>query len=630
MRHIGAVSRNPKWKKEIVDMPEWLKPTAEYGIGMQSVFLLTNSFTIQSRPRFSDDTVQHRIAFNSVRFGGDITRTPCKPKDNPKEGWDDKEENIYPLGTRLEIKPSSRELTEFYKRFHEFPLLSGHNDVYNPNMVLAFKQNCLKYLKNQFFSSIIPLSIKIDGKEVEKIDTVPFAHAEPLLNKPGKDTIRFKDGILHYWHEQHCIMFSFSPVENGDMPGTQFFFRGIRFGGAELDKKSTIAGMNCDINILSGKANEYLEISRDFVKKEKLSQLCSKIEDATKAFFDALISLVKASNEGLHSGLVSIFERSHDFAKQLYTYMLAKHTGKDFEYLKLMADICGGLIDIALLDKKSEVIAFMPEPLIMDSKNIPRKFIDTAEYEEGGKIDLKPSSSSGKVEKILKNDFPMLMGLKFKELEALPITSTDEARKNCVFVYSLNAESEVQGVNLNATDMSYSSYRAVINDIKREYRKRWENNKVDDRYLPIFPAPPQSINNVLDDSDDFEAIKRITFSSQPVDENTYCDDRFTRFILSPLPIGLLCGSDEIKSSDLLEDLLDKIFNCLKKPNEKIDDSMDDIPKMLLEKYLPYYKQAVVYMERQMKKISKEKFEGEFRKEIINIWINKFAVFIRNF
>ena len=637
MRHIGAVSRNPKWGKVISEMPEWLKPTSEFGIGMQSVFLLASNFVIQSRPRLSDSDkdVQHRIAFNSVKFGGDITRIPFKPKDkDPIEGWDDKNQNKYPFGTRLEIRPQQEELNEFYKKLKDFPFHGGRNHVYAPNMALTFKHQCLEYLQTQFISSIIPISIKVDSKTEYEIGTVPFAQAEPLSDANGKDLVRYKDGILYYWHEQNGIMFSFEPLMEGNAPLTRFFFRGIRFGGAVLDEKAKISGLNCDINILKGKANELLEISRDFVKKESLPSFYSNIEVALKSFFDIFISLVKTSGKELPDNLLNIFKRSPDFAKQVYTYMLAKRQNpsiqptdeeNDYEYLKVMADVCGGLINIALLDKKSELIAFIPEPMVMDSENIPSSFIDSADYASGDKIDLKPVLSDDKavkVVKILRNDFPLMMGLKFNSIEALPIITTNDSSKSCVFIYSLLTDAEMLNRDLDETRMNESSYRAILQDIRREYRQRLNNKTVDGNYAPVFPALPKTIATKLEDLSDFDIIKQISFSSQPVDENTYCDERFTRFILSPFPVEILCSDVKIEGEEL-----SKLSDYLKKGGG------DSITGGVFEKHMSYYKQALSYIENQLKVVEKNNHNTVkilTKDEIITAWIDKYANFLLSY
>ena len=48
----------------IKDMPEWLKPTAEFGIGLQSAFILTDTFKCDTFLRSGE---KYEITFSSVK-----------------------------------------------------------------------------------------------------------------------------------------------------------------------------------------------------------------------------------------------------------------------------------------------------------------------------------------------------------------------------------------------------------------------------------------------------------------------------------------------------------------------------------------------------------------------------------
>ncbi len=63
-------SANAVWRKTIKDMPEWLRPTGEFGLGLQSVFQLTDTLICDTTP--INDTPKH-IVFRSKSNEGRIS-----------------------------------------------------------------------------------------------------------------------------------------------------------------------------------------------------------------------------------------------------------------------------------------------------------------------------------------------------------------------------------------------------------------------------------------------------------------------------------------------------------------------------------------------------------------------------
>lgn len=64
-------------KYEIEDMPSWLSPTAEFGIGLQSIFLVADSFTARTHPR-TNENYEIRFEATGNRGKGYINVTPLK------------------------------------------------------------------------------------------------------------------------------------------------------------------------------------------------------------------------------------------------------------------------------------------------------------------------------------------------------------------------------------------------------------------------------------------------------------------------------------------------------------------------------------------------------------------------
>nr|WP_314899157.1 ATP-binding protein [uncultured Deefgea sp.] len=58
MLQIGGSHRNQQRQAKISAMPEWMKPSGTFGIGLQSVFLLCNEITLTTKSIFSNEILQ--------------------------------------------------------------------------------------------------------------------------------------------------------------------------------------------------------------------------------------------------------------------------------------------------------------------------------------------------------------------------------------------------------------------------------------------------------------------------------------------------------------------------------------------------------------------------------------------
>lgn len=86
IKSIASVGDSRKKDKYVIqDMPEWLKPTAEFGIGLQSAFILTNTFKCNTYTRSNE---KYEITFSTVKsnyYEGYINVSPVEnllDKDN--------------------------------------------------------------------------------------------------------------------------------------------------------------------------------------------------------------------------------------------------------------------------------------------------------------------------------------------------------------------------------------------------------------------------------------------------------------------------------------------------------------------------------------------------------------------
>ncbi|WP_262708305.1 hypothetical protein [Chryseobacterium sp. CH21] len=70
MIKTGSSSKNRKKINIIEEMPEWLRPSGIFGIGFQSIFLLTDEVKIETKSFFNEEFQNIELnSTNSIKDG---------------------------------------------------------------------------------------------------------------------------------------------------------------------------------------------------------------------------------------------------------------------------------------------------------------------------------------------------------------------------------------------------------------------------------------------------------------------------------------------------------------------------------------------------------------------------------
>ena len=151
---IAKVGNSRKRERYIIqNMPEWLKPTAEFGIGLQSAFVLADTFKCRTFLRSNEG---YEITFSSVKstyYEGYINVNPL----NRTEG------EVY--GTYFEVFVSEKK-----KLAHEsYPLAWDRKDYFDEGYEVTrplrhsaeLLAQMAMYLDSQIGEQIFPISLKV-------------------------------------------------------------------------------------------------------------------------------------------------------------------------------------------------------------------------------------------------------------------------------------------------------------------------------------------------------------------------------------------------------------------------------------------------------------------------------------
>ncbi len=119
---IASVGDSRKREKYIIrDMPEWLKPTAEFGIGLQSAFILANTFKCITYTRNNE---KYEITFSTVKsnyYEGYINVRPMERLSENDDSYGTRFEVFVPASKKLlhELYPAAWDGKDYFDKEYE-------------------------------------------------------------------------------------------------------------------------------------------------------------------------------------------------------------------------------------------------------------------------------------------------------------------------------------------------------------------------------------------------------------------------------------------------------------------------------------------------------------------------------
>jgi len=337
--------------------------------------------------------------------------------------------------------------------------------------------------------------------------------------------------------------------KNRKFQNSQLFYRGIRFydhqsagdDSLSLGKLLEIPGYCCDINILSDNAENIIEINRDRVKTTALPILRKHFANALDCFFDVIIDYMHQSDN-------VIIAMTKPFQQLLTLYCLT--SGKDINKLTHHPNIekyidCAHICSLPEkrldpLENKGWDIYTIQCPLkeLLSLYNRNLWFIDFDESINSNFITRNYSEDYPDLKIILDNNvmailnhFPMLQNIQYRRLIAF--RDKNSQSNEIIKLYQLTESV------YDLPSMDEYSYFLIVQRIIFHNRDRLEQNDIDESYFPAFPAC-----HFLSKSSDF--LKNLTIDAIPLGADYVEADRFNKWVLSPLPIGVLYSKTKNK------------------------------------------------------------------------------------
>lgn len=326
MSQVGS-SYNTK-KRRIYEMPEWMQPTGQFGIGLQSVFLVCRSFKAYTRTQSNE---RYEISFNSaVNQGGYINTKPSEVKKNETCGtmfevfvsqkyklphvqcldaWNLEDPNSDRFSADYEanrpLRHSQELLTQMVTYVNRlvgemiFPIyLYVEADGIDENYMQFVKRNANKVLFDSAYNKG-----NIGKKELSKVvswifctensrhdENTPKYMVRTLEN--GLCALDYETGKLHVWNSDVCTSATFgakrlmrkskSSIDDVVADGTKIYLKGIYVCEDHQERDSELLE---SFDIKGYLRKEYINLNRnEFTESGKkfLERIYEKIMESFK------------------------------------------------------------------------------------------------------------------------------------------------------------------------------------------------------------------------------------------------------------------------------------------------------------------------------------------------------------
>ena len=570
MKHIGEI-KDDKLRDEYYAMPQWLRPTADFGIGMQSVFLVADRFQIESMPPEKEDkhAMQRRITFNSTRLGGDII--------NDERDRDDRDaaqgQNLalkYPYGSKAIISIGLANKSALIREMF-YVKRQNYDQIEDLRLYLEEKLSARlkKYLKDNFSGEIVPIKINFwhrhQGKDtyIRSINhrTTKHGHVAYKDSKNDPKLLFLKNGSVLFWHghapadggerdsqqgmeNQAGICLRLSRCAKNASPQANLYFRGIAFKDLvdnPLHESITrliyaqgyTPEFNCQIDMMGGKAQNVIEINRDKVNNVNYSRIRRTIRDCFRSFYETMLVYLKTLADGDPNAdaqylLEKIVNSTDITAKYIlmlcFVFNLQKDRQKLAEFLRqkcansvggLMVDLKGAKAyygNYAIREYCGRANMSDYDPYFANaSDSAERKEVPLCGWPE---IDGCRDNNAQRIY-AMENAFPGIVALNYREVV---VFAPQTAGEGFLSIYKLTAEETVY------PDIDDASLYLTICSIVSFYLLKKGNCDLD--YHPVFPATSSKRREFCD----------LSVPCPPIGADDIETAMYSLWIVSPLPL----------------------------------------------------------------------------------------------
>ena len=237
----GSSNKNIEKRKVIERMPEWMRPSGTFGIGFQSVFLLTDSVKIKTRKLNKEDVLNVSLFNPAGKKEGSVLLQTLHNEHKP-------------FGTDLEFSIVRKTIPDRWKVSIQPSMatrvISSYDFVNDESLDIDIAK-VIDEIYQFAEASYVPISIKMED------------HDEVVL-KGGNN--KFK-----YFDKEIGLELSISSAKKN----SRIYFRNQIVSNGRLP----FDFLSFQVNILSGNAKEILTLNRDNIQSKYEKKLREKVKN---------------------------------------------------------------------------------------------------------------------------------------------------------------------------------------------------------------------------------------------------------------------------------------------------------------------------------------------------------------
>lgn len=289
-------------KQEIDSMPIWMKPTANFGIGLQSCFMITDRITIYTN---SNKDGSYKLTFRSGQQEGYVNVEACK--------------NFDMRGSRVEIEISN-DLNFSYDMFGFAAKNIMRVEPFESNCIIIYKviETIFKECDSSFFDiSVVSESANLE----EKISAyMSGENAFPSTKMVGEELLyRLSEdkATLTSWY--HNNLYKVTLVKNcRGMVDIQFKGKPVR-----KNKIHPLAyrGFEIEVDIYGLSTKESLSLNREELNYYASDKVCEDLNHIIDIYFELLkqnVEHIKDNSKLVDAYMLTSWFYEKEFPRDLY------------------------------------------------------------------------------------------------------------------------------------------------------------------------------------------------------------------------------------------------------------------------------------------------------------------------
>lgn len=311
MSYVGnSYDKREELKKEIRDMPNWLRPTGGFGIGIQSAFLITESFEAYSQ---SDDRKTMKIVFESRKSDGYIQVT-----DSDKE---------ITRGTEIHFVIDKKSSFSFSSSGYVSEYLNnGYDPMINDDLIIY---NVIDNLYDTCKKNIFPVEIHAN-RHTGRIEMLSIINLNGIaFEEEGQYSYKIDDDLhkITMWIKKTGI---YLEIVLGEITkfgnSTKIAFKGINLD----NERFNFDGFYLFVDIHGMDTKKTLKLNRNELTNEGHNEINTIIKEAIVFYITKLKekidmlekSKIKEKNFNRFSFFIMAKQKLKDFDNIKYKYLI--------------------------------------------------------------------------------------------------------------------------------------------------------------------------------------------------------------------------------------------------------------------------------------------------------------------